>query len=233
MKILVAIPVYDGKLPVETARCLLNEKAVAHGFGDDIIVEFLPGCSHPAMGRNQLADAFLKSDCERIVFLDSDVSFAPGSILKIAHMPHDFVGGAYRFKLNDENYPVGWDDSKTDLHADKYGLLEVTSVPGGLMSLSRKVFESIREAHPERYFEHMGKKLFCYFMMPYKYGHLCGEDSHFCMEWRETGGKVYLDPELTLTHWDFSPKPYVGHIGNWLKNRPNEQVGEKCRQPAI
>ena len=223
MNILVAIPVYDGKLMVEAVACLLNEKTVAHGIGDDLIVEFLPFCSHPAMGRNQLANSFMESNCDRLVFLDSDVTFAPGSLVKLAHMPHDLVGGAYRFKLPQESYPIGWDESRPCLQADKYGLLEVNSLPGGFMSVSRKVFEAIKAANPERYFEHMGKRMFSYFEMPYKNGHLCGEDSHFCMDWRNTGGKVYLDPDLMLTHWDFKPTPYEGHIGNWLKGRNKEK----------
>jgi hypothetical protein len=91
-------------------------------------------------------------------------------------------------------------------------------LPGGFLSLSRKVFETLKAAHPEREYEHFGKRAHCWFQMRFEDGHLWGEDSYFCKEWRDTGGKVLLDPELTLTHWDFN-KPYVGHIGNWLKSR--------------
>lgn len=214
MKILVATPVYDGKLPVEVVRSLLNEQAAAILSGDELTFRFLSSCSHPAMGRNQLAQDFMDSECERLVFLDSDVTFEPGSILKIAKHPVDFVGGAYRFKMNDETYPVGWIFG--DLQADEHGLLEVMTLPGGFLSLSRKVFETLQAKYPERAYEHFGKKAHCYFQMPFSNGHLCGEDSFFCLEWRDAGGKVFLDPELTLTHWDFN-NPYVGHIGKWLK----------------
>lgn len=217
MKILVATPVYDGKLPVETARCLLNEQTVALGGGDDFAVRFLPGCSHPAMGRNQLAQQFMDSDADRLVFLDSDVTFEPGALVKIAHSPVDFVGGAYRYKFETENYPVGWLD-KPELWASEYGLLEVASLPGGFLSLSRKVFETLKAAHPNRSYEHFGHHSHCYFQTPFIDGFLYGEDSYFCKEWRDLGGKVWLDPEISLTHWDFN-RPYPGHIGNWLKRR--------------
>lgn len=217
MKILVAIPVYDGKLQVETVRCLLNEQALSFASGDEILIRFLPSCSHAAMGRNQLADDFMNSDCERLVFLDADVTFEPGSILKIAKHKSPFVGGAYRFKLENEMYPVGWLDKK-ELWADENGLLEVATLPGGFLSLSREVFEKLKEAHPERSYEHFGRTAHCYFQMLFTEGHLYGEDSYFCKEWRDLGGKVLLDPELTLTHWDFN-RPFKGHIGNWLKSR--------------
>jgi hypothetical protein len=217
MKILVAVPVYDGKLPIEVVRCLMNEQAVALGSGDEIALHMLPSCSHPAMGRNQLAQQFMESDADRMVFLDADVTFEMGSLLKIAKHPVDFVGGAYRFKFETENYPIGWLEGD-ELWSDELGLIEVKSLPGGFLSLSRKVFESLKAVHPEREYEHFGKKAHCYFQMPWLDGALYGEDSHFCKEWRDAGGKVFLDPELSLTHWDFN-KPYLGHIGNWLKRR--------------
>jgi len=217
MKIFVAIPVYDAKLQVQSVKCLLDEREVSDGVGDELQIRFLPTCSHAAMGRNQLAQDFLDSDCDRLVFLDADVTFLPGSILKIAHHSVDFVGGAYRFKLDQENYPVGW-LKKDELWSNELGLIEVATLPGGFLSLSRKVFDDLRAHHPDREYEHFGKKSHCYFQMLFMDGHLYGEDSYFCKEWRDTGGKVYLDPELTLTHWEFN-KPYVGHIGNWLKSR--------------
>lgn len=218
MNIHVAIPVYDGKVPVEVARSLLNEKAAAHLLGDDLIVEFLPGCSHPGMGRNQLAQAFMDSNYDRLIFLDSDISWEPGQLLKLARWPVEFVGGCYRYKKGEEGYPIGWlpDPELKGLYSNALGLIEVASLPGGFMSLARSVFEKIRAANPDRQFEHMGKEMFCYFEMPYTLGRLWGEDGFFCKTWRELGEKIYLDPTIELTHWDFSPVPYKGSIGNWL-----------------
>lgn len=220
MKILVAVPVYDGKLPVESARCLLDEVIFALASGDELSVRFLPSCSHPAMGRNQLADDFLKSDSDRLVFLDADVTFEPGSLLKLAHHPQDLVGGCYRFKQEVENYPIGWlpDPELKGLWSDEQGLIKVASLPGGFLAISRKAFEILREAHPEREYEHFGRKAHAFFQMPFIDGHLCGEDSFFCREWRDAGGSVFLDPDLTLTHWDFN-RPYPGNIGAWLRSR--------------
>lgn len=215
MKIFVAIPVYDGKLQVQTVRCLLDEQAIAGGAGDEFQVMFLPNCSHAAMGRNQLVQNFLDSGADKLIFLDADITFENGSLVKLAHKPVDFVGGAYRFKLEEESYPVGWLD-KAELWANELGLLEVSTLPGGFLCLSRNVFEKLKEAHPDRTYEHFGKTANCFFQMRFHEGRLYGEDSFFCKEWRDIGGKVYLDPEIALTHWDFN-RPYLGHIGNWLK----------------
>lgn len=226
MKTIVAIPVYDGKLHVNTVACLLNEYAVAFGSGDDLQIKFLPNCSVPAAGRNQLVQDFMDSGADKLIFLDSDITFEPGELLKLAHKPADVVGGAYRFKFETENYPIGWleDNEKKGLWANEHGLIEVASLPTGFLCISRKAFEVLREAHPDREYSHMGQKAFCYFQMVFKDGGLYSEDSFFCREFREAGGKVYLDPEIELTHWDFAPVPFKGHIGNYLKNRKEEHV---------
>lgn len=225
MKIFVAIPTYDGKLFSKLSKCLMDEKIIAHGLGDELCVSILPGCSHPAMGRNQLAQDFMESDFDRLFFLDSDITFDLGAIIKTCHMPFDFVGGGYRYKFETENYPVGWlnDPEKKGLWTNEYGLLEVHTLPGGFMALSKNVFGKIKEKFPDRGSEHFGKKTHAYFSMPFESGHLWGEDSHFCKLWRETGGQIYIDPELELTHWNFDPVPFKGHIGNWLKNRSAEK----------
>lgn len=222
MKIFVGIPVYDRKVDVKVASCMLNETTLAQKTGDDLIFQFLPSCSHAAMGRNQLAGEFLGSGCDKLFFLDSDVTFEPGSLLKVAHMPFDLVGGAYRYKDPMEAYPVTWVEDKEELWANEYGLLEVETLPGGFMCISRKVFETLEAAHPDRKYQHHGKEAHCFFQFAFQNGGLYGEDTLFCKEWKETGGRVYLDPEIKLTHWDINV-PYPGHIGNWLKNRPQQK----------
>jgi hypothetical protein len=218
LKIFVAIPLYDGKLGVETVRCLLNEQALAIKAGDDFTVAFLSGDAGIAGARNQLATDFLASGFDRMVFLDSDITFELGTLIKLAHQPCDFVGGCYRYKNPTEAYPINWLDEK-ELWSNEHGLIEVATLPTGFLALSRKVFESFHERFPERAYDHMGHKSFCYFQLAFKNGNFYGEDIYFCREWREMGGKVFLDPETKLTHWGFNPTPHHGHIGHWLKNR--------------
>ena len=215
MKIMVGIPTYDGKIQAQVLQSILNEQVAAKEVGDSLIFNILPNCSHAAMGRNQLARTFMLSNCDRLVFLDADVSFEFGSLLKIAHFEEPFVGGAYRYKLENELYPVGWLEG--DLWSNENGLLEVSNLPGGFLSLSREVFEKLEKEFPRPYtFQNITAQ--CHFQMKYEDGQLWGEDSYFCREWRSIGEKVYLYPELTLTHWR-GDVPFVGNIGQWLLSR--------------
>lgn len=178
----------------------------------------------PATGRNQLVQIFMDSDCDRLVFLDSDISFPLGSLLKIAHQPAEFVGGCYRFKMEKEEYPIGWIQEKDELWANEHGLLEVATLPTGFLALSRSVFEKFKQAYPGRECNHQGNPMYGFFQMVFKDGALWSEDTYFCKEWRDAGGKVYLDPEIKLTHWENNYKPFVSHIGDWLKNRGEDSV---------
>lgn len=217
MKIFVAIPTYDGKIGIETVRCLLNEQAASGLSGDELKVALLAGCSLIPMGRNQLAQEFMDSDADRLVFVDADVSWEPGALLKIAHASPDVVGGAYRYKQETEGYPVGW-LAKKELWSDEHGLLEVASLPGGFLAINRSAFETLKAAHADRSYTHFGHKVHCFFHAPFADGRLYGEDAAFCRDWAECGGTIWLDPELTLTHWDGN-RPYAGTIGRWLQGR--------------
>lgn len=218
MKISVAIPVYDGKLPVQTAAHLFEELALARNMGDTLTIRFNPNCSNVVMGRNILAKMFLEAGEDRLFFLDSDVTWTPGAILRLCHLPVDFVGGAYRLKKDEEEYPVRWLDQPdvTGIElSDKSTLLDVGGVPGGFMSLSRDVFTKLEAAYPGRRVNHFEDDFHAYFQMPFHRGLLWSEDTYFCEEWHAIGGEIYLDPSLELTHWDFN-RPYPGHIGKWL-----------------
>ncbi len=224
MKVFVAMPVYDGKLPLETASSLLQEQLLAGQNGHELIFAFLPSCSVPATGRNALVQQFMESDCDRLVFVDSDISFPVGSLLKIAAQPAEFVGGCYRFKTEKEQYPIGWIQDRDELWSDERGLIEVATLPTGFLALSRSVFEKFKAHYTGRECNHMGHPMYGYFQMVFKDGAMYSEDTYFCKEWREMGGQVFLDPDIKLAHWDHKYVPYTSHIGGWLKSRIEEQA---------
>lgn len=213
MKISVSIPAYDGKLPYQLVLALLTEASIARNQGDTLLVTILPACTNLAFGRNVLVKQFLESTADRLVFVDADVTFSPGSLVRLAHHPVDFVGGAYRLKQEQESYPIFPLEGEVQALGD---LVPVAMVPTGFLSLSRKVFEDFKNAYPNRDYKVQGVPCYAYFQIPFKDGALYTEDAYFCREWRECGGNIYLDPELSLTHWGES-KPFPGHIGNWIR----------------
>lgn len=225
MKIFVAIPASQHLLDCHVHAAIIEEHKLAFGIGDELIIDYFPSSGGIADGRNHLANDFLKSDCDKMFFLDSDITFQRGSLIKLAHKPVDFVGGCYRYKKPEEAYPIRFkkndqNNPKNDLWADKNGLIEVEGIPFGFVCLTREVFKKFDERFPERKDKNFGMKSNVYFQLPVIDGALWGEDYMFAKEWVEMGGKVYLDPDIELTHWSYKPTPYTGHIGKWLLNNP-------------
>ncbi len=219
MKVFVAIPGRGHSLDFNVTACLMEEYALALQVGVELQFRLFPSSGGIADGRNFLVADFLKTDCERMVFLDSDITFSKGALLQLATKPVDFVAGAYRHKRELESYPLDFNEG--EMWADENKLLTVNKVPFGFVCLTRNVFKKFDEKFPERINKNFGMQTTCYFQLPIQNGILWGEDFMFCKEWNEMGGKVYLDPELELTHWGSLPVPYKGHLGNWLKSQPN------------
>lgn len=214
MKLFVAIPAYDRRMTIETSRSLLNELGAATLSGIELQFAFLPGCSLITQARNQLVADFLASDADRLVFVDSDIAWDAGQLLKLAAHDVDFCAGAYRYKDENEGYPVAWMD-RPQLWADpSTGLLEVEMVPAGFLSLNRTVFNKLKEAHPNRGYAFHGRPFHAFFHCPPG----DGEDGAFCRDWRAIGGQIWLDPTLQLTHVEGATN-YTGCIGDWLKAR--------------
>jgi hypothetical protein len=219
--ILVAIPAHDSRVHVETMRAVSDERLAAREVGIDLRVVFAPGCSVLPHARNALVREFLElnpAPDDRLVFVDGDISFPLGSILKLAASKPDFVGGCYPYKADEEGYPIEWLKDLAELWADpETGLLEVSSLPGGFIAVRPSVFEQLRAKFSNEVgfrYPFCGKAFEAFFYIP-RGG---GEDGAFCADYRATGGKIWLDPEIAFGHHE-GTRAYHGHIGNWLRSR--------------
>ncbi len=179
--------------------------------------------------RNVILAAFLQSDCGDLVFIDDDVSWAPGTLVKLLSHPVDLVAGAYRHKKDEEWYPVNWLPGENgNLITDKTtGLLEVRDVPTGFFRITREAAQKLYDAAADKPFNHPNApelKTRVVFDVVYENGDYFGEDYVFCRKWRDLGGKVWLDPEMALNHT--GSKTYMGHCGNWLRNGSQTPPGD-------
>lgn len=179
-------------------------------------------CGNAMIGdcRALIVAQFLGSDATDLVFVDSDVAWEAGSLVKLVDHPVDFVAGIYPQRRDPVNFCVSWLD-KPELQADdETGLLEVQGVPAGFMRLTRAMLERMVDHYADTLFHcdpapgGVAHDLFG----PYRIGKLkFGEDYSFCRRWRDIGGKVWVDPEIAMGHCGY--KTFMGHLGNWLRDR--------------
>jgi hypothetical protein len=217
-KVMVAIPAYSGTIHFGTFRSLMADLFTLASRGDTAEVHDECGNALIADARALIVAQFLASDAEQLIFVDSDVSWEAGALVKLIDAPVDFVAGIYPQRKDPINYCVKWLD-KPELQAVD-GLLEVAGVPAGFMRLSRSMLEKMVEQYPdsEYYSENAPDKRAWALFADYRIGkHKMGEDYSFCRRWTDMGGKVWIDPEIRMGHCGY--KTFTGHLGEWLKGR--------------
>jgi len=207
--VFVGIPVIDGKPHYKTVDSLLAEQLCCSRQGVHLLVEWEVGCSLIGDARNRLAKRFLaQKECREMVFVDADISWPPGSLLKLVKSRKDVIGGTYRPKVPDVRFHVHG-------KAERDGrLYRVGGLPGGFIKISRKAFSSMK---PRGYLASDGSVTHDYFPMGFHRGTYFGEDYGFCRLYRQSGGTVWLDPSLKLRHHD-GGQVFVGDPAEWLED---------------
>lgn len=220
----IALPAYTGQVHLGTMRSLMTDTLLAAERGDKVTVFDESGNAMIAHARDMIVAAFLAGEGTDLVFVDTDVFWEAGGLLRLVDHPVDFVAGAYRQRKDPEGYSVRWIAERDELWADPdTGLLEVEGVPAGFLRVGRAALERMADAYPDKRFADPnapGGVAHALFDNIHDGTAYWGEDFSFCRRWREIGGKVWLDPELDLHHVGF--KTFSGRIGDWLKRRQGD-----------
>lgn len=171
--------------------------------------------------RNELVSQFLKSNCGTFMFIADDLEYTPEDMLRVIQAPGDVVAGAYRLKIDDPTYPVAMylgEDKQPVKRED--GCLSAHWVQTGFLRINRCVFDRIVEGYPELAYYGLkdgvrvdvGHDFFPQGVHNHQW---VGEDYAFCNLWTELGGKIWVVPDLTLTHYQ-DEKGYTGNFHEYL-----------------
>jgi hypothetical protein len=216
---MIAIPAYTGLVHLSTMRSLMADTIELVKRGDIFTLVDDIGNALIADSRGVIATKFWESDADCLVFVDSDVTWQAGALLKLVDAPVDLCAGVYPNRKDPISYPLHYLD-KPELWADpETGLLEVKSVATGFLKLSRACIGKMIEAYPDKHYytAERDKQFYPLFDHVFEDGYKWGEDYSFCIRWRKIGGQVWIDPEITMGHVGY--KVFQGHLGNWLRNR--------------
>lgn len=187
----IGIPAYGG-VEAEFLNSILAGVLVCQAAGWHIEYEVLPGCSLITKARNDIADRFLKSGCDWLLFLDADLVFDAGDMLRLLERSEDVIGSAYVKKNGSGTYTV----IPVEPHVQQDGAWEAGGIATGFLKISRKALESMDAAS-------YGDGTKAYFESGVFDGRYWGEDYLFCKRYREQGGRVWLLPAD------------IGHVGKF------------------
>ena len=220
--VFIGIPSYSWTVYLPTMRAIMADCMALAQRGDTFTIFDEAVATEISQGRNQIIDAFLHSECTDLVFVDADVNWQAGALLRLVDHPVDFVAGVYRRRAEPEDYPVCWLKDREDLIADpETGLIEVEAVPGGFEALTRRCVEDMSAHYAETLTQRTNRALdnqwTALFDPMWIDGIRLPEDFTFSHRWRDMGGCVWIDPEIKMGHC--GPTAFNGSIGAWLRNR--------------
>jgi hypothetical protein len=167
--------------------------------------------------RNVLVAKFLASDASDLMFIDDDVGWDQADVVRLLGCEQPLIAGAYRRKIDLPDQVGGWSCRFLPgaLNIDPMGNVEVAYAATGFMRIHRQVFDGLARAHPE-WKGGGGLQELTSTEQPFYHRFFAYDDDEmtedyvFCDRWRAIGGRVFVDPSLTLSH--FGDRAYTGSI---------------------
>lgn len=225
VNLMVAMPTYQG---VIHSGCALSFFKLSHSLrsiGINQMLRLLDG-EMVARARNRLLADFLDSDCTHMLFVDSDISFEPESVVRMLQANLSIVGGIYPKKtirwesaFSHARSPQGKPETLAEstlsyvvspVQEGRKGkmvrdCIEVHEVGTGFMLLQRRVVEAMvrrykKLSYGDDFHETRGRRIPCLFDYRTVNDRYLSEDYFFCALWRNMGGKVWASVTCPLTH---------------------------------
>lgn len=150
--------------------------------------------------RNTAAAAFLKSDCDYLLFIDADIHFNAEHIANILEGDEPIVCGVYFLKDETGERKPCLVHIKGDEGRMLEGRVKVARSGTGFMRIHRSVFEKMIESGIAPAYGNHGSQQHDFFQVGVRNGEYLSEDWTFCDNARALGIDVLIDTRVVLWH---------------------------------
>jgi hypothetical protein len=201
----IAMPCYGGMLTESTFMSFIKWANTARQLGIDWTLETMVNESLISRARNTLTAKFLDMpEATHLFFVDADIGWEPWHLLVLLNRDVDVIGGLYPMKT----MPIKWVVNGFDgAEEGPDGLQEVSKAGTGFLLMKKHVFEKMN-GHPavKQYKNDIGldpkydKHLKTYFDTAVRQNRYYSEDWTFCENWRDLGGRIWVDKRVLLRH---------------------------------
>jgi glycosyltransferase involved in cell wall biosynthesis len=195
------------------------------GWDEAMVLEI--GNPYISAARATMLRKALDGKADVVVFLDYDLSWEPGDLLKLIETPGDVVAGLYRFKKDEEEYmgAVNTGPDHRPIVRDD-GCLSGYRVPAGFLKMTREGVARFMRAYPELQYGDPIAPHIDLFNHGAHEGVWYGEDYAFSRRWIGCGGEIWVVPDLSLTH-HAPDRAFPGNYHQFLMRQPGG-----CNDPA-
>jgi hypothetical protein len=204
-KVHIAMPCYGGMLTESTFMSFIKWANTARQLGIDWTLETMVNESLISRARNTLTAKFLDMpEATHLFFVDADIGWEPWHLLVLLNRDVDVIAGLYPMKTMPIKWVVnGFEGAETGPD----GLQEVSKAGTGFLLMKKHVFEKLNK-HPavKQYKNDIGldpkydQYLKTYFDTAVRQNRYYSEDWTFCENWRDLGGRIWVDKRVLLRH---------------------------------
>ena len=201
----ICMPCYGGMLTESTFMSYIKWANTCRQLGIDWTMETMTNESLISRARNTLTAKFLNNkESTHLMFIDADIGWEPWHLLVMLNRDVDVIGGLYPMK----SLPVKWCVNGFEgAEEGPDGLQEVSKTGTGFMLIKRAVFEKLN-AHPatKPFANDIGLPpelnpyMKTYFDTAVRENRYYSEDWTFCENYRDLGGKIWVDKRVLLKH---------------------------------
>ena len=243
MRVLLATPTLFRIPTVEYCMSLIKTMNLLalHGIALDSC--FVGGDAFISKARNGLIQSFIETwktetPADIILFIDDDQAWDENAVLRIVQDPHEIISVAVPKKMDDENGIQTFNNVLLDTDGTgncyvENGLLRISQIGSGFMAIKRSAIEKLMAAYPQRYapgdggahplhYNFFESKIIWDEKDPMITGQFWGEDLIFCKKWIALGEKIWLDPNVTMSH--IGRKTWNGNFCEFLQKHAAVQL---------
>ncbi len=216
LSVFLACPV-NRDFPWQTTRSLIETAQLLTARGVPNEFRFLTQGSQIDFDRSELAHQFLKSDYNRLFWVDSDMSWSAGDFLRLLALSvvMPVVGASYPAK-QEPGAKFLVEVPGTEMEANEWGCLSIFGMGLGFTVLRREVVQRLSDEAPR--FARNGETVPMIFRTGIDAdGCYRSEDMHFFKACRKAGFPVMVDPTVELGH--VGGKEYRGRLMDALQKQ--------------
>ncbi len=174
--LMIATPMYGGLNYGSFTRSMIDLTVKAKDYGIKLFVYYLSNESLITRARNYCVDAFMRSECTHLMFVDSDIGFNADSVIELLALTimkpdeYNIIGGPYPKKnISWEKIKHAVDKGYADEDPNNLSKfvgdyvfniknntgfrldepVEVSEIGTGFMLIPRTTFEKYKAAYPE------------------------------------------------------------------------------------
>jgi len=208
ISLLIATPSGERKYVGTYVKFLMGTRDLLRNLGANVDWAEAPYMADLPYARAKMIGAFHRSPHTHILCVDDDMGADPEDVVRMLIADRDFVAAAGQ-KKTEGKMEFAWTpffEGSNTLEVDSVGVLTIPEVGGAFVMLSRACIERMIAAYPELAFDEdsgaVEYDLFCPLIVRKPGGgrRRLPEDYAFCHRWRQTGGKVFLMPDIGLDH---------------------------------